>query len=125
MFRQKLYRLWPHAWDRPWVIVQVDGKAICLVVVLHIGEDVVVDVAEKVDIGLDTPVVASVSQRWMLVEEAGIPTAHLVVRDFGRVLDFLLLEELGGFAEEVVIDPRGNLPVLLGYQFWRWMSVDA
>ena len=39
-------------------VVQVDGEAVGFVVVLHVTEDVVVDVAEEVHFGLDAPVVA-------------------------------------------------------------------
>ncbi len=41
----------------------------------------------------------------MFVEEAAVPATHLVVGDHVAVLDFLLFEELGGFLEEVVVDP--------------------
>lgn len=60
-------------------VVEVDCEAICLVVVLHEAKDVVVDIAEEVDIGLYTPVVLHVCQSGVFVEHSRVPAAHLVV----------------------------------------------
>ena len=80
-------------------IVEVDGEAVGLVVVFHVFEDVVVDVAEEVHLRLHTPVPSCVGERWVLVEEAAVPAAHLVVGGHVCVLDFLLFEDFGGFVE--------------------------
>ena len=60
-------------------IVKVDGEAVGLVVVLHPAENVVIDFAEEVDFGLDSPVVADVFESGVFVEHAAVPAAHLVV----------------------------------------------
>jgi hypothetical protein len=52
----------------------------------------------------------------VLVEEAAVPAAHLVVRHHVGVLHVVLLEDLGRLDEQVVVDPRGHLPVLVGDQ---------
>lgn len=98
-------------------VVQVDGEAVGLVMVLHVAENVIVDVTEKVDFWFDAPVIADVLEGRMVVEEAAIPTAHLVVGDQVAVLDILFGEDLGAFVEEVVVDPGGNGPVVFGDEF--------
>ena len=47
--------------------------------VLHVVEDVVVDVAVEFDLGFDSPVVSRVSEGRMLVEDATVPSARFVV----------------------------------------------
>lgn len=76
---QELDRFRPQRRKGLWVVVKVDRKPVCLVVVVHVAEDVVVDIAEEVHIWLHTPVVADILEGWMLVEETAIPSTHLVV----------------------------------------------
>ena len=71
----------------------------------HVAEDVVVDVAEEVDFGLDAPVVAGGGEGGVFVEHAAVPAAHLVVGGEVGVLHFLLFEDVGGFFEEVGVYP--------------------
>ena len=82
--------------------------------VLHPSKHVVVDVAEKLDFGLDAPVVLYVFEGRVVVEEATVPSAHFVVADSVGVLDVVFGEDLGGFEVEVVVDPGGGLPVVFG-----------
>ena len=82
IFRMRLeesLRLGPQCWNALRSVVKVDRETICLVVILHVTEDVVVDITKKVDLGLDAPVILDVFERWVLVEEARVPPAHLVV----------------------------------------------
>ena len=111
---QKLLRLRPQRGYRLRRIVQINRKPVGFVVVFHVAEDVIVDVAKEVDFRLDAPVVADVGQRGVVVEHAGVPAAHLVVGDFAGVLDVLLFEHFGGFFKEVVVDEGGDVPVLFG-----------
>jgi hypothetical protein len=53
----------------------------------------------------------------VLVEEAAVPAAHLVVRELAGVLDALALEQLGRGFEGLVIDPGWLLPVFVGDEF--------
>lgn len=87
----ELLGLGPEGLDGLRSVVEVDSEAVGLVVVLHIPEHVVIDVAEELDLGLNTPVVTIVLQRRVFVEHAAVPTAHLVVRHLRGVLDILLL----------------------------------
>ena len=75
-------------------IVDVDCEAVGFVVVLHVSEDVVIDVAEEMDVRFYTPVIACILQSGMLVEHARIPTTHLVITLLLHVLHFLLFEDL-------------------------------
>lgn len=112
----EFFGLGPERGDGLRGVVQVDREAVGFVVVGHVAEDVVVDVAEEVHLGLHPPVVACVRQRGVFVEHAAVPAAHLVVRYHGAVLDFLLFEHLGGFVEEVAIYPIRDCPVF----FWDY-----
>ena len=96
-------------------IIEVDSEAVGLIVVLHPAEDIIVDVAEEMDFGLDAPVVADVFESGVFVEHSAVPAAHLVVGYEGAVLDFLLFEHLCGFIEEVAVDPVGDGPVFFWY----------
>ena len=77
--RYEFQSLRPQSRNRLGRIVEVDGKTVGLVVIFHIAENVVVDVAEEMDLGLHPPVVAGVGQGWVFVEHAAIPATHLVV----------------------------------------------
>lgn len=85
--------------------------------VLHVAENVVVDVAVEVDFGLDAPVVLNVFEGRMFVEDAAVPSTHLVVGHFVRVLHVVFFEDFGRFDKEIVRDPGGRVPVLFGYLF--------
>lgn len=76
---QEFQRLGPQGGDTLWGVVEVDGEAVGFVAIGHVAEHVVIDVAEEVDFGLHTPVVARVGEGRVVVEEAGIPSTHLVV----------------------------------------------
>lgn len=60
----------------------------------------------------------------MLAEETAVPPAHLVIRGFFHVLDFLGEEQGDGFAVEVMVYPRGDFPVLFGDLVcgWNWLE---
>lgn len=105
MVGKELGSLGPKGRQSLGVVVERNGEAVCLVVVLHIAEHVVVYVAEEMNLRLDTPVPASVLERRVLVEHAAVPPAHLVVRHHVCVLYSLLLEGRGGCVEHVVVDP--------------------
>lgn len=67
--------------------------------VLHITEDIVVNIAEEVHFWLNPPVVLYVGESRVFIEETTVPSTHLVVRKHARVLDVVLLEDLDGFGE--------------------------
>jgi len=50
----------PERGNRFWTIVEIDVEAVGLIVVLHVTEHVVIDVAEELDFGLYTPVVCGI-----------------------------------------------------------------
>ena len=79
MRREEFERLEPEGGYALGGVVEVDVEAVGLVVVGHVAENVIVDVAEELDLGLHTPVVFGVRERWVVVEHARVPAAHLVV----------------------------------------------
>lgn len=85
--------------------------------VLHVPENVIVDVAEEVDMGLDTPVVLHVSHSRVLVEQPTVPAAHLVIGQLAAVLDAFFLEDLRRVFVELHADMRWRIPVFLWNQF--------
>lgn len=60
-------------------IVQRNGEAIRLVVILHVSKNVVVDIAKEMNFGLDAPIPLGVLKSRMLVEETSVPSAHLMI----------------------------------------------
>lgn len=67
---QELERLGPEGGNALRGVVQVNGEAVRLVAVGHVAEHVVVNVTEKVDLGLHAPVVARVGEGRVAVEQA-------------------------------------------------------
>lgn len=94
---QELDRLGPQGRDGLGRIVEGDGEAVRFIVVLHVTEHVVVDVAEEADVRFDAPVIPRVLERRMFIEHAAIPSAHRMVRELISVLDFFLFKNLDGF----------------------------
>lgn len=111
-FGEEALRLGPERRDGEGGVVEIDGEAVRLVAVLHVAEDVVVNVAEEVHVGLDAPVVVHVGEGGVVWEEAGVPAAHLVVADLVGILDAVFGEDLGGLGVEGRIYPWGCGPVL-------------
>lgn len=72
-------------------IVEIDGEAVRLVMILHPAKDVIVYFAEEMHLWLNAPVVANVFEGWVFVEHAAVPATHLVVGYKGTVLDVLFL----------------------------------
>lgn len=90
---------------------------------MHVSEDIVVNVAEEMNLGLDSPVVPCVLERRVLIEEATVPSTHLVVGDHLGVLHTLLLQELGRFIVVLSIDPGGGVPMFVRDKFcWTLIS---
>lgn len=108
----ELLCLGPETCDALGVVVQIDREAVSLVVVFHPPEDVVINVAEKVDVRLNSPVPPDILQCWVLVEHAAVPSAHLVVGSPAHVLHALLFEDLDGLLVQVFIDPAWGFPML-------------
>ena len=95
----------PQRRDRLRRIVQVDREAVRFVVVLHVSENIVVHIAEEMDLWLNSPVVLCVRKRRVLVEKTAVPTAHLMVGLHSSVLNIVLLQDLGRFLEKLLVDP--------------------
>lgn len=108
----------PEVGDTLRGVEEVNREAVGDVVILHVSENVVVDIAEVLDLGLDAPVVAVILQGGVFVEHAAVPAAHLAVGHLVAVLDVLFGEHGGRLAEEVHVDPFWDVPVFLGHEFW-------
>lgn len=117
MFSYELKSLRPQSRDALWCIVQVDRETVCLIVVLHVSENIVIDITEKVNFWLNTPIPADICECRVFVEEARVPAAHLVVRYHVSVLDLILSEYLCRLLKEIYIDPRWYVP-MFGRNFY-------
>lgn len=111
---QKLERFGPQRRHGGRGIVEVDCEPVGLVVVLHIAEDVIFDIAEEMHLWFHAPVIPCVRERGVAVEHAAVPATHLVVAHHAGVLHVLSAQQLGGFFIEGFIDPSGNGPVVFG-----------
>jgi hypothetical protein len=96
------------------VLVQAEGEAVLLLVVGHVLEGIVVDVAEQLDAGLHAPVPLVVEHQGMAEEEARLVAAHVPVADGVAVDDLLLLHLLAHLGGLVLVNPLGEGPMLLG-----------
>lgn len=111
--------LGPKRWNTLRSVEKVDGETVCNVVVGHVTENVVIHITEELDLGLDSPVVTVFGKSGVLVEQATVPAAHLVVGDLITILDVLLLQDLRRLFEEIPIDPLRDFPVFLGHQLCK------
>ena len=102
----------PKCGDRLRRVEYIDVEAIGFVVVLHVMENVVVDVAEEFDLGFDAPIVADVFELRMMIEHATVPPTHLVIRNFVGVLHVLFLEYFDRLLVDIIIDPGWDGPVI-------------
>lgn len=66
---QELERLGPEGGNALRGVVQIDGEAVRFVVVGHVAEHVVINVAEEVDVGLHAPIISRVGEGRVMVEE--------------------------------------------------------
>jgi len=125
MFSDKLLRFGPQRRDRLGRVIQADGEAIGLVVVLHVAEDVVVDITEEVDVRLDAPVILHIGKGGMLIKHAAVPPTHLMVRYLVGILNLLVEEQLHRLLVKILADPRRNLPVLFWNEFCHRVSIST
>ena len=80
--------------------------------VFHVSEDVVINVAEEVDFRLHAPIISGIRQSRVPVEHAAVPAAHFVVRYQICILNALFEQDVGGFFEQIAINPRGDVPMV-------------
>ena len=109
---QEFDRFGPESRDALGTVVDVDVEAVRLVVILHPTKDVVVDVAEEMNLGLHSPVVSHIGQCGMSEEKAAVPPTHLMIGTLRGVLYVLLLQDLNGLVIQLSIDPVRHRPVL-------------
>jgi hypothetical protein len=87
------------------VLVKRENKTVLLVVLVHDTEGVVVDVAEELDGGLNTPVVFVVHHELLSEEETGLESAHVTVADGVTVDDLALMHILTDLAGLLLVNP--------------------
>lgn len=60
MLCQEFDCFWPQGWKSLGVVVQVDSESVGFIIVVHVTEDIILNVAKEVHLGFNTPVVARV-----------------------------------------------------------------
>ena len=123
MSSHEFFGLGPQCRDTFGRIVQVDVEPISLVMIAHPPKDVVVYVAVELYVGFNAPIILHVGQGRVFVEHAAIPATHIVIGYLACVLHILLVKDFHGLLEEIVIYPRGFVPVLFGNELWYWVSM--
>jgi hypothetical protein len=98
------------------VFVKRENKTVLLLVLVHDAEGIVVDIAEELDRGLNTPVVLVVHHEFLSEEETRLESAHMTVADGVTVDDLALMHVLTNLTGLLLVNPFRERPVLLGNQ---------
>jgi hypothetical protein len=98
------------------VLVKRENKTVLLVVLVHDTERIVVDIAEELDRGLNTPVVLVVHHEFLSEEETRLESAHVTVADGVTVDNLSLVHILTDLAGLLLVNPLRERPMLLGNQ---------
>jgi hypothetical protein len=98
------------------VVEDIHVEAVLDLVISGKAEDIVVYVAEEMNIWLDAPVELVVLQSWVLVEETAVPAAHLVVGKHVAFADADMVEVGERVHVAVFVDPFWCRPVFDGDQ---------
>ena len=96
------------------VFVQRQGETVLLLVVGHELEGIVVNVAEELNTGLNTPVPLVIEHQGVAEEEAGFVATHVSVTDRVSVDDLSGSHVGAHLGSLVLVNPLGERPVLLG-----------
>ena len=102
----------PKGGDGLEILVKAEHEAVLLVVLVHVTERIVVNVAVELDAGLNTPVVVVVHHERLTEEEAGLETTHVAVADAVTIDDLALLHVLANLLSLLLVDVRRERPVL-------------
>lgn len=102
----------PKSGDGLEILVKAEHEAVLLLVLVHVAEGVVVDVAVELDARLDTPVVVVVHHKGLAEKEAGLETAHVAVADAVTVDDLALSHVLANLLGLLLVDVGRERPVL-------------
>lgn len=112
MSRHELAHAVPKRRDGLDILVQTEDEAVLLAVIAHVLEGVVVDVAVKLDAGLDAPVPFELVHQLVAEEEARLEAAHVSVADRVPVNDLLFRHIFPHLARLFLIDEVGKRPML-------------
>lgn len=106
----------PEGRDGLNVLVQAENEAVLLLLLVHNTERIVVDIAVKLDGGLNTPVVVVVEHQFLAEEKSRLESAHVAVADGITVDNLALGHVFTDLLGLLLINPLGERPVLLGDQ---------
>lgn len=104
----------PQRWNGLHVFVQTQHETVLLLVIGHKFEDIIVDVAEKLDAWLNTPVPFVIHHQWLTEEEARFESAHMTVADRVSIDDLPLSHILPNLAGFLLINVLWERPMFLG-----------
>lgn len=104
----KLLGAVPKCRDGLNVFVQAKNETVLLLVLNHEAERIVVDVAVKINGGLDAPVVVVVEHVLLVEEEARLEAAHVAVADGVAIDDLALGHVLAHLLGLFLVNPFGE-----------------
>lgn len=123
----RMYQLWmgvdERASARPErrkgasVVEDIHVETVFHVVIAHEAEDIVVNVAEEVDIRLNPPIPVKILEPWMLVEESTVPTAHVSIADHPSFPNSNGTQVFQAIHEPPLINPVRQGPMLFRHDF--------
>lgn len=97
------------------VLVQTQDEAVLLLVVGHVLERVIVDIAEQLNARLNSPVPLVVQHRLLAEEEPRFKSAHVTIADRVSVDNLFLRHFLTNLLRLLLVNVVWERPVLLGY----------
>jgi len=97
----------PQTRETARIIQNIHRETIFDVVVAHEAEDIVVDVAEVVDVWLDAPVEVEFEESWMAIEKARVPATHVTVGYHPAFADTDCTKVFERVHESTFVDPFG------------------
>ena len=110
----ELLGAFPKSGDSLHILVQTQHETVLLLVIGHKLECIVVDIAEKLNAWLNTPIPFELLHQRMLEEEPRLKSAHMTVADRVSIDDLALSHIFTDLAGFVLIDEVWERPVLLG-----------
>ena len=102
----------PQGWNSLDVFVETEHETVLLLVIRHKLEDIIVDIAEKLDAWLDSPVPLVVHHQGLTEKETRFEAAHVTVTDRVAINNLLLCHILANLSGSLLIYVFWEGPVL-------------
>ena len=112
MFLHEFLDTVPEGFDGLTIFVETEDETVLFLVVDHVLERIVMNIAEQLNAWFDSPVPFVVHHERLSEEEARFESAHVSVTDGITVDDFLLCHVFSDLSCFFLINPRWKRPVI-------------